>query len=167
MGLPDCSPAARSNDGRTPGAEPPQSEPPQPAPPPLSIVPAPQPITAPEGLVIHHVGTGEALYAARAFASGEPVFKFAKVSWRPRRDRYTVETPEGQHLYEPLLARVGHACDPNTRPSFDLMALIARREIAPGEAITFDYLTTETRIADPFDCYCGAAACRRRIERSG
>ncbi|HEX7758491.1 MAG TPA: SET domain-containing protein-lysine N-methyltransferase [Caulobacteraceae bacterium] len=153
MGLPDGS---SDGGGKSPL--------PAPTPPALAIVPAPQPITPPNGLAIRHIGTGEALYAARAFAAGEPVFKFAKVSWRPRRDRYTVETPEGQHLYEPLLARVGHACDPNTRPSFDLMALIARRDIAAGEAITFDYLTTELAIADPFDCYCGALTCRGRIE---
>jgi len=132
--------------------------------PPLAIVPTPLPAQAPEGLEIRHIGTGEALFAARAFAAGEPIFKFERVSWRPRRDRYTVETPDGQHLYDPILARVAHGCDPNGRPSFELMALIARRDIAAGELISFDYLSTEKAIADPFDCYCGAANCCGRVQ---
>lgn len=130
----------------------------------LPIVPAPQPAHAPEGLEIRHIGTGEALYATRAFAAGEPIFTFDHISWRPRRDRYTVQTPGGQHLFDPILARVAHACDPNGRPSFRLLALVARRDIAPGELISFDYLATEREIADPFDCRCGAPACRGRID---
>ncbi|MGA0601890.1 hypothetical protein ACO2Q3_14380 [Caulobacter sp. KR2-114] len=130
----------------------------------LPILPTPQPAHAPDGLEIRHIGTGEALYATRAFAAGEPIFTFDHISWRPRRDRYTVQTPDGQHLYDPILARVAHACDPNGRPSFRLMALVARRDIAPGALISFDYLTTEAEIADPFDCRCGAPACRRRID---
>jgi SET domain-containing protein len=42
--------------------------------------------------------------------------------------------------------------------------MIARREIAAGEPITFDYATTERAIRFPFDCVCGAPACRGRIE---
>ncbi|MBS0409988.1 MAG: hypothetical protein JSR86_08745 [Proteobacteria bacterium] len=132
--------------------------------PPLPIVPAPQPAQAPEGLEIRHIGTGEALFAARVFEAGEPLFEFERASWRPRRDRFTVETPDGQHLYDPILARVAHGCDPNGRISFRLMALVARRDIAAGELVTTDYLATESAIADPFDCHCGAANCRRRVQ---
>lgn len=41
---------------------------------------------------------------------------------------------------------------------------MARRDIAAGELISFDYLSTETEIAEPFDCHCGAPGCRRRID---
>lgn len=130
----------------------------------LPITPTPRPAHAPEGLEIRHIGTGEALYAARPFAAGEPIFTFDHVSWRPRRDRYTAQTPQGQHLFDPILARVAHACDPNGRISFRLMALVARRDIAAGELISADYLATEAEIAEPFDCRCGAARCRGRID---
>jgi hypothetical protein len=46
------------------------------------------------------------------------------------------------------------------------MALIARRDIAPGEPISVDFLSTEGAINEPFDCRCGAATCRGRIERA-
>lgn len=109
---------------------------------------------------------GEALVAARAFEAGEVVFTFDHVIWRPRRDAQTVEGPRGHHFHDPLLSRVAHACDPNCRPCFELMALMARRDIAAGERLTFDYLSTESAICAPFDCQCGARACRGRIERA-
>jgi hypothetical protein len=123
-------------------------------------------ITATEGLIIRRKGTGEALFAARAFAAGEPVFAFTHLTWRATRDAFTTEDPNGRHLHYPLLARVAHSCDPNCRPSFELMALIARRDIAPGEPISVDFLSTEGAINEPFDCRCGAATCRGRIERA-
>ena len=118
----------------------------------------------PDGVIVARDATGEALYATLAFAAGDTVFRFQDVSWRPERDRYTVEHPDGGHLFDPVLARTAHSCDANCRPSTDLMAMIARREIAVGEPITFDCATTERAIRFPFDCVCGAPACRGRIE---
>ena len=112
------------------------------------------------GLLVRREGTGEDLIAARPFRPGEVVFEFLNVTWRPVRDRFTVEHPSGRHFFDPLLARVSHSCDPNARVSTKLMALVARREIASGEVITCDYLATETAIADPFVCRCCAAGCR-------
>jgi len=123
-------------------------------------------VSATGGLIVRRVGVGEALVAVRPFEAGEPVFTFSHVSWRPGRDCLTVEDPRGRHVYDPLLARVAHSCDPNCRPSFELMALIARRDIAAGETLTFDYLSTESAISEPFDCHCGAPACRGRVERA-
>ena len=124
-------------------------------------------ICATGGLIVRRVGADETLVAVRAFEAGEPVFAFAHVTWRGERDALTVEDPRGRHVFDPLLARVAHSCDPNCRPSFDLMALIARRDISPGETLAFDYLATESALCAPFDCGCGARACRGRIERAG
>jgi hypothetical protein len=112
------------------------------------------------GLQIRREGTGEDLLAARCFGPGELVFEFRNVTWRPARDRLTVEHPNGHHFFDPLLARVSHSCDPNTRASAQLMALVARRPIAPGDVVTYDFLSTETAIADPFLCRCGSVGCR-------
>jgi len=59
-----------------------------------------------------------------------------------------------------------HSCDPNCDivVGKDLAAaLVARRQIEPGESITFDYDTTEDDLRGDrggFDCECGAAICR-------
>ena len=79
---------------------------------------------------------GEALFAARAFEAGEPVFQLLRVTWRTRPDSRTVPHPTGGHLFDPVLARAARAVDPNCRLAAELLAVIARRDIAEGEPIT-------------------------------
>ena len=49
----------------------------------------------------------------------------------------------------------------------DLAAgLVARRPIAPGEGVTFDYDTTEEDLRGDrggFECHCGTPSCRKFI----
>jgi hypothetical protein len=54
--------------------------------------------------------------------------------------------------------RMNHSCEPNcgVRGS---VALVARRDIAPGEELTFDYGTTDT-VGLEMECKCGAPTCR-------
>ncbi len=107
--------------------------------------------------------TGEALYAARSYRAGEVVVDFGDAVPRAERDAYTVETPSGGHIFHPALAKVSHSCEPNCRVRFEAKALVASRPIAAGEAISFDYLSTERRISAPFPCLCGCKSCRGRI----
>lgn len=104
--------------------------------------------------------TGEALYATRAYWPGDRVLRFDQLAWRPLRDRYTVQHPHGGHIFHPVLAKVSHACEPNCRVSFPDRALFAIRPILPGEPITFDYRSTESRLSHPFQCLCGSSRCR-------
>ena len=50
-----------------------------------------------------------------------------------------------------------HACEPTTRVLN--CEVIAVREIAEGEGVTFHYCTTEYEMASPFDCRCGSPRC--------
>jgi hypothetical protein len=52
---------------------------------------------------------------------------------------------------------MNHDCDPST--SIRDRQCVALRDIAPGEAVTFDYNTTEYDMAEPFACRCGSANC--------
>ena len=56
---------------------------------------------------------------------------------------------------------LNHSCDPNA--AIVGRTLVARRTIEPGDEITFDYTTTEARMAEPFACRCGAPACLGEI----
>jgi tyrocidine synthetase-3 len=114
-------------------------------------------------VVVRKHPTGEALYATRPFCAGEAVFWFEEVERRAARDRDTVQHPDGDHIYHPLLAAAAHCCEPSCCISFTDAAVVALREILPGEAITFDYETTEDAFANPFWCRCGAPGCRVRI----
>jgi hypothetical protein len=50
-----------------------------------------------------------------------------------------------------------HACEPTAR--IRDRAVIAVRDIAEGEGVTFHYCTTEYDMASPFDCHCGSPRC--------
>ncbi len=84
-----------------------------------------------------------------------------------------IESWEGGHI--------NHHCDPNTEIrihknfigtcssslwSGKLVALVvAKRDIQIGEEITFDYETTETEMAEPFECNCHGRWIRGKIHR--
>lgn len=58
-----------------------------------------------------------------------------------------------------------HSCDPSTW-FVDDITMTARRDIAPGEEITYDYSTTESYIDPEMEtvvCRCGAPCCRGRM----
>src|SRR5690606_29826671 len=52
---------------------------------------------------------------------------------------------------------LNHHCEPNALIRH--RELIALRDIARGEGVTFDYNTTEWELADPFACHCGSPLC--------
>jgi hypothetical protein len=57
---------------------------------------------------------------------------------------------------------VNHSCDPNAGLSGQV-TLVALRDIAPGDEITFDYAMSDGSPYDEFDCVCGAPTCRGRV----
>ncbi len=57
---------------------------------------------------------------------------------------------------------VNHSCDPNAGLSGQI-ALVARRDIAAGEEICFDYAMSDGSPYDEFECHCGARNCRKII----
>lgn len=57
---------------------------------------------------------------------------------------------------------VNHSCDPNAGLSGQI-ALVAMRDIMPGEEICFDYAMSDGSPYDEFVCQCGAANCRGRV----
>lgn len=58
--------------------------------------------------------------------------------------------------------RINHSCDPNAWIEGQI-ALVARRDIYPGEEVTFDYATSDCTDYDEFTCQCGSAICRGQV----
>lgn len=54
---------------------------------------------------------------------------------------------------------MNHSCDPNTWFEND-GSMTARRDIAAGEEITYDYATSEARVDFTLTCRCGSPLCR-------
>lgn len=80
--------------------------------------------------------------------------------------RYAVQVEEGLflvHLDLPDPADfVNHSCDPNAGLNGQV-ALIAMRDIHPGEEICYDYAMSDGSSYDEFTCGCGSPRCRGRI----
>jgi hypothetical protein len=57
---------------------------------------------------------------------------------------------------------INHSCDPNAAMSGATM-VVALRDIAVGEAITYDYATSDGSDYDEFECACGTALCRGKV----
>ena len=58
--------------------------------------------------------------------------------------------------------RFNHSCSPTVGVKGQVVVL-ARREIKPGEELTFDYETTDL-YPNPFECRCETAECRHTID---
>jgi SAM-dependent methyltransferase len=61
-----------------------------------------------------------------------------------------------------LAEYLSHSCEPNAGLSGQI-ALVALRDIAPGEEVCYDYAMTDGSPYDEFDCMCGATCCRKRV----
>lgn len=103
------------------------------------------------------------LYALKDFRQGERIIDLPQKS-QPNPDTYSIEIAPGIHVdcSQSVVGATNHSCDPNA--AVRKGAIIAWKCIKEGDQITIDYKRTETKLANPFDCYCGAKNCRRRIE---
>ena len=54
---------------------------------------------------------------------------------------------------------LNHGCDPNVAIDVSRRVIVARRAIAAGDQLRFDYNTTEWELAESFVCNCGVPAC--------
>lgn len=57
---------------------------------------------------------------------------------------------------------VNHSCDPNGGVRGQI-TMLAMRDIAAGEEVTYDYAMTDSSPYDEFTCACGTALCRGRV----
>ena len=108
---------------------------------------------------------GRGVFARRPIAAGEVIVQFGG----PQRRRSELQPDEyhlqiGDDLYLGASGEaddyVNHSCEPNAGFR-DGLWLVARRDIAADEEITWDYSTAidEEDFAG-FACSCGAAGCR-------
>ena len=99
----------------------------------------------------HSVQIGEGLYIDAPAREGAR--ELARELAHEIAHELAHKTPFTSYRFRAL----NHACDPNAR--FVGRVLQARRDIAVGEEICFDYTTTELSMVHPFRCTCAAANC--------
>ena len=78
----------------------------------------------------------------------------------------TVQIDDEKHIMlDPsFLQYINHSCSPNVFFDTEKMRVICIKAIAPGEAITFFYPSTEWSMKQRFRCLCGSQNCLTQIQ---
>lgn len=79
--------------------------------------------------------------------------------------RKVLQVDDDHYLYstvESVADWVNHCCEPNAGLRGQV-ALVALRDIGPGEEICYDYAMSDGSPYDSFRCLCGAPTCRGQI----
>ena len=83
----------------------------------------------------------------------------------PLAGRVVLQVADDTFLYSTVESEadwINHSCCPNT--GFDgRVALVALRDIAQGDEVTFDYAMSDSSSSYAFRCRCGSRQCRRWI----
>ncbi|WGF90599.1 SET domain-containing protein [Marinivivus vitaminiproducens] len=115
----------------------------------------------PEGSVV--VADEDGDYYERAITEAEAVRRgidLSETCFQIGHDRYLLPNGNIDDL-------VNHSCDPNTglRLTPEGYRMIALRDIAPGDEITYDYSTYISNPREILACTCGSAQCRGVVGR--
>ena len=80
--------------------------------------------------------------------------------------RYSVQIDDDRHIEGTAEsnAYLNHSCAPNAYVDWNGVCLRALRDMAPGEELTCNYLTTDYEIHETFVCHCGAPGCYGEIK---
>jgi hypothetical protein len=130
---------------------------------PRSVHPCTSPLIA-----VEETSQGRRLIAAAPMAAAEIILRLDGATVAAPT-RYSVQVTETTHVAPPdpndvreMIARypwcfMNHSCAPTAY--IQNRRVIALHPLHPGDAVTFDYNTTEAAMAEPFSCHCGAPEC--------
>ena len=102
-----------------------------------------------------------ALFALRSYDPGETIADFSAGTISAEPTYLTVQVGIGKHitLQPEFLQYINHSCDPNVFFNTTTKQLIALKELRPEDELTFFYPSTEWKMTQTFNCYCGSPAC--------
>ncbi|PSM30628.1 SET domain-containing protein-lysine N-methyltransferase [Haliangium sp. UPWRP_2] len=105
------------------------------------------------------IGRGETV----AVFGGYPVSRAQLEALPEERKRRSIQIDSDLFLVSGEVREPGdmvnHSCEPNCGIRGDII-VVARRDIAVGEELTFDYAMSDASDYDEFRCACGTAVCR-------
>ncbi|MDT5271673.1 MAG: hypothetical protein QOH49_3859 [Acidobacteriota bacterium] len=117
---------------------------------------------------VRDVGGYKGVFASKVIEAGTVIRLKGIISGVP--SRHSLQLDKERHLVLPDAADaadrpehfwkyLNHSCRPNGHIDTRGPSFRALRRIARGEECTFNYLTTEYEMSEPFECVCGAADC--------
>ena len=111
------------------------------------------------------VSNQKAFFAQRTYRPGDVVADFSAGRILNEPTYLTVQISVDKHimLQPEHLQYINHSCDPNVFFDTHAMQVVALKDIAEGDEMTFFYPSTEWDMAQPFTCTCGCANCLGEI----
>lgn len=102
-----------------------------------------------------------ALFALRSYQPGETIADFSAGTISAEPTYLTVQVGVRKHitLQPEFLQYINHSCDPNVFFDTTTMQLVALRTVENGEEMTFFYPSTEWKMTQTFNCFCGSPVC--------
>lgn len=107
-----------------------------------------------------------ALFALRTYQAGEVIADFSAGTISPEPTYLTVQVDIGKHitLQPEFLQYINHSCEPNVFFNTTTMQLVALKFLQSEEEMTFFYPSTEWKMTQAFQCYCGHPSCIGKIK---
>jgi hypothetical protein len=103
---------------------------------------------------------GLGVRAREGFAAGSVMHRFAGIV-SEQICQHSLQVDADRHISGTrYIGYLSHGCDPNAGLDMANFALVARRDITPGEIVTIDYADTEDQLHRQFACVCAATNCR-------
>lgn len=106
-----------------------------------------------------------ALFTLRSYHLGETIADFSAGTISAEPTYLTVQVGEGKHitLQPEFLQYINHSCSPSVFFDTTSMKLVALKDLRSEEELTFFYPSTEWKMRQSFNCYCGSSACIGKI----
>jgi hypothetical protein len=116
---------------------------------------------------------GWGTYAVEPIAAGETVAAFGgRCVSRADLDRDGADAAHAVQIDDDVFMvsdpaappgeTIGHSCAPNCGMAAAVL-VVAMRDIAPGEHLSYDRAMTAGSDVNEFECACGAPTCRRKV----
>lgn len=117
------------------------------------------------GLFYHPANGHHSLKALKRLPLDSVLHTFSAREYVARPTYLSVQVAHDKHIHlaPEFLQYINHSCEPNTFFDTQKGEVVAVREIAPNEEITFFYPSTEWSMTQPFTCFCGARSCLGQI----
>lgn len=103
---------------------------------------------------------GRGVFATGSIAAGEVLIALAHV-FVAAAEQYTIQIDAERHQAGTgeIDDFLNHCCEPSAVLDAERLCFVAARPLAPGDEVTFNYLTSEWDMAEAFVCRCGADRC--------
>ena len=117
-------------------------------------------MTEPRLRVEDGAGLGSRLVTARPVRAGEVVARIRSFRVTDAPTRHSIQTGPDSHIDDlGDLRYLNHSCAPSVLVDTERLEVVAARDLAAGDELTFFYPSTEWEMAQPFACQCGAPEC--------